>query len=347
MGTISGDTLCRAARFAAVATACLTLAQCGSASKLTNKLDPKYGVSASPRVVQAGEAVPKGGGTFRVGRPYTVAGRMYVPEEDRDYSAEGLASWYGDDFHGRQTANGEVFDMTSISAAHPTLPMPSYARVTNLRNGKSLIVRVNDRGPFHANRVIDVSYRAASLLEFERIGTARVRVEYVGRASLDGSDDRQLMATLRSGQPAPPPSAVMVASARPFVPSIASPSRVAIRGDIPMPEGRPYTPRPHQRRRGVDQCDVLDVGLAAAGGRSECPYARRPRRRRDDACHSAGVGLCARSQRLCLRSDLRPRPLLIRPLAVGLFTLTSECRRLERDNCSKTRLFVVRTCMNC
>jgi rare lipoprotein A len=240
MGTISGERFCRAARFAAAAAACLTLAHCGSAGKLTNRLDPKYGVAASPRVVQPGEPVPKGGGTFRVGRPYMVAGRMYVPEEDRDYRAEGLASWYGDDFHGRLTANGEVFDMTSISAAHPTLPMPCYARVTNLRNGKSLIVRVNDRGPYHANRVIDVSYRAANLLEFDRVGTARVRDEYVGRASLDGSDDRQLMATLRTGTPAPAPSAVMVASARPFVPSLA-PTRGTQRGDIPLPEGRPYT----------------------------------------------------------------------------------------------------------
>jgi len=241
MGTFSGEQFCRAVRFAATAALCLTLANCGSANKLSNRLDPKYGVSASPRVVQSGEPVPKGGGTFRVGRPYMVAGRMYVPEEDRDYQAEGLASWYGDDFHGRQTANGEVFDMTSISAAHPTLPMPSYARVTNLRNGKSLIVRVNDRGPFHANRVIDVSYRAASLLEFERTGTARVRVEYVGRASLDGSDDRQLVATLRTGTPAPPPSAVMIASARPFVPNLMPATRGTGRGDIPLPEGRPYT----------------------------------------------------------------------------------------------------------
>jgi rare lipoprotein A len=216
------------------------LAQCGSASKLTNKLDPKYGVSASPRVVQSGEAVPKGGGTFRLGKPYTVAGRTYVPEEDLNYRAEGLASWYGDDFHGRRTANGEVFDMTSISAAHPTMPMPSYARVTNTGNGKSLIVRVNDRGPFHANRVIDLSHRAAKLLEFDGRGTARVRVEYVGRASLDGSDDRQLMATLRTGQPAPPPSAVMIASAKPFVPELSSLRGQPMRGDIPLPEGRPY-----------------------------------------------------------------------------------------------------------
>jgi len=232
------------------------LAACGSASKLTNRLDPQYGVSASPRVVESGEPVPRGGGTYRVGRPYTVAGRLYVPEEDRNYSAIGLASWYGDDFHGRQTANGEVFDMTSISAAHPTLPMPSYARVTNLANGKSLIVRVNDRGPFHANRVMDVSYRAAKLLEFERLGTAHVRVEYVGRASLDGSDDRQLMATLRTGQPAPTPSAVMVASARPFVPELAS-MRGAVRGDIPLPEGRPYS-------LGRTSADVASIGATSS-----------------------------------------------------------------------------------
>ena len=257
MGTVSGEQFFRAARFAAAAFACLTLAHCGSSSKLTNRLDPKYGVSASPRVVQSGEAVPKGGGTFRVGRPYMVAGRMYVPEEDREYRADGLASWYGDDFHGRQTANGEVFDMTSISAAHPTLPMPSYARVTNLANGKSLIVRVNDRGPFHANRVIDVSYRAASLLELDRIGTARVRVEYVGRASLDGSDDRQLMATLRTGTPAPPPSAVMVASAKPFVPNLAPATRGTVRGDVPLPEGRPYS-------LGHTSADVASVGATTS-----------------------------------------------------------------------------------
>lgn len=256
MGINRGERFVRAVRFAAAASACLTLAQCGSASKLTNKLDPKYGVSASPRVVEAGDPVPKGGGTYRVGRPYTVGGRMYVPEEDRNYSASGLASWYGDDFHGRRTANGEVFDMTSISAAHPTLPMPSYARVTNLANGKSLIVRVNDRGPYHANRVMDVSYRAAKLLEFERLGTAKVRVEYVGRAALDGSDDRQLMATLRTGEPAPPPSAVMVASAKPFVPELSS-VRGTVRGDVPLPEGRPYS-------LGHTSSDMASIGATSS-----------------------------------------------------------------------------------
>src|SRR5262249_60597327 len=105
-------------------------------------------------------------GTYRSGKPSMAAGQTYVPQEDPNYRAEGLASWYGDDFHGRLTANGEVFDMESISAAHPTLPMPCYVRVTNLANRKSLIVRVNDRGPYHQNRVIDVSVRAAQLLGF-------------------------------------------------------------------------------------------------------------------------------------------------------------------------------------
>ena len=205
-----------------------------------SKLDPKYGVSTSPRVVAAGEPVPKGGGTYRIGKPYTVAGRTYVPEEDVNYRAEGMASWYGDAFHGRLTANGEVFDMASLTAAHPTLPIPSYARVTNINNGKSLIVRVNDRGPYHGNRLIDVSNRAADLLEFKGHGIARVRVDYVGRAPLEGSDDRQLVATLRTGEPAPSPSMVRVASARSFVPDMPTPGRV-VRGDVPMPEGRPYS----------------------------------------------------------------------------------------------------------
>jgi peptidoglycan lytic transglycosylase len=228
------------ARSAAAVAACLLLANCASSGKFASRVDPKYGVSSSPRVVAFGDPVPKGGGTYRIGKPYTVGGRVYVPEEDVNYREEGLASWYGDDFHGRLTANGEVFDMGSLTAAHPTLPMPCYARVTNLSNGKSLIVRVNDRGPYHGNRLIDVSNKAAELLEFKSFGVARVRVEYVGRAPLEGSDDRQLIATLRTGVPAPSPSMVRVASARPFVPEMPSSGR-AIRGEVPMPEGRPYS----------------------------------------------------------------------------------------------------------
>jgi rare lipoprotein A len=230
----------RAARGAAAVVTCVMLANCASSNKFASRVDPKYGVSSSPRVVAFGDPVPKGGGTYRVGKPYTVAGRIYVPEEDANYREEGLASWYGDDFHGRLTANGEVFDMGALTAAHPTLPMPSYARVTNLRNGKSLIVRVNDRGPYHGNRLIDVSNKAAELLEFKGNGTAKVRVEYVGRAPLEVSDDRQLIATLRTGVPAPSPSSVRVASARPFVPDLSG-AAGRIRGDVPMPQDRPYS----------------------------------------------------------------------------------------------------------
>ena len=186
---------------------CLVLANCSNSG-----VDSRYGVSASPRVVDNGDPVPKGGGVYRVGTPYAVAGRVYVPEEDPHYQATGLASWYGEDFHGRLTANREVFDLNGISAAHPTLPLPSYARVTNLSNGRSLIVRVNDRGPYHGNRIIDVSMKAAHLLGFHASGTAWVRVEYVGRAPIEGSDDRILAATLRQDEPAPAPGNVKLAA---------------------------------------------------------------------------------------------------------------------------------------
>src|SRR4051794_27907733 len=151
-----------------------------------------------------------------------------------------MASWDGGGFHRRLTAHGGGFRIGPLAAPHPTLPMPSYARVTNLSNGKSLIVRVNDRGPYHGNRLIDVSNRAADLLEFKGNGVARVRVEYVARAPLEGSDDRQLLATLRTGVPAPSPSLVQVASARAFVPEMPSSGR-PIRGEVPMPDGRPYS----------------------------------------------------------------------------------------------------------
>jgi rare lipoprotein A len=188
---------------------CLLLAHCSD-----SKIDPRYGVSASARLVEPGDPVPKGGGVYRVGSPYMVGGRMYVPEADPHYRAEGLASWYGADFHGRSTANGEIFDLNGITAAHPTLPLPSYVRVTNLGNGNSLIVRVNDRGPYHGNRIIDVSMRAARLLGFTDRGTAMVRVEYVGPAQLEGSDDRLLEATLRQNEPAPSPDSIRLAATR-------------------------------------------------------------------------------------------------------------------------------------
>jgi rare lipoprotein A len=223
--TGAGSSVGAFARVGAVAFACLALAHCSAAP--ANK-EAKY----SKRIVEEGETVPKGGGSYRVGRPYSINGRTYVPNENPNYRAEGIASWYGPDFHGRLTANGEVFDMHGISAAHTTMPLPSYARVTNLDNGRSIVVRVNDRGPYVGDRVIDLSIGTAKALNFYGNGLARVRVEYLGRAPIDGSDDRMLMATLRDGSPAPAPSKVMLAAARPFIPGF---------GDPPLPTERPFT----------------------------------------------------------------------------------------------------------
>lgn len=209
---------------AAVATG-LVVANCGSTTSKMSKqggIDPKYGVSASPKVVADGDPVPKGGGREIVGKPYVVAGRLYTPREmSTTYSATGTASWYGPSFHGRMTANGEVFDRMSISAAHPTMPLPSYIRVTNVSNGYSIIARVNDRGPYHGGRLIDVSQRVAEALSFKNAGTARVKVDYVGRASTAGSDDNKLYATLRTdGLPARLNGApTMVASAEEEAPA--------------------------------------------------------------------------------------------------------------------------------
>ena len=204
---------------AASAALCIFLSNCADNSHI----DPRYGVEPSARVVDPGQPVPKGGGVYRVGSPYVVAGRVYVPQANPHYREEGIASWYGADFHGRSTANGEIFDADGITAAHPTLPLPSYARVTNLSNGRSLIVRVNDRGPYAHNRLIDVSKRAAFLLGFAMGGTAWVRVEYVGAAPMEGSDDRLLEATLRQDEPAPAPDSVKLVATRIVPPSMTSP----------------------------------------------------------------------------------------------------------------------------
>ncbi len=168
--------------------------------------EAEYGVKASPRVSELKSELPRGGGRYKLGEPYKVRGHWYYPQEDPDYEATGLASWYGDAFHGRLTANGEIYDMTHLTAAHPTMPLPSYARVTNVVNGSSVIVRVNDRGPFHRGRVIDLSRRAAELLDYTQNGVAKVEVEYVGRAPLEGRDDAFLMASYRPGNAGPDPS---------------------------------------------------------------------------------------------------------------------------------------------
>lgn len=233
---------------AALLLGALALAGCAQQPQTTKRSKEYFPESiygrASPRVVGLGQPVPRGGGQYLVGRPYQVAGRQYVPREMNPGQGQvGGASWYGEAFHGRRTANGEVYDMSSVSAAHPTMPLPSYARVTNLNNGRSMIVRVNDRGPYHPGRVVDVSKRVAEALDFRRHGTAQVRVEYVSKAGLAGSDDDKLMATLRiDGRPAtidglPTSPAVMVAQASPAQTPAQQPQQPA--PQAPQPPAAP------------------------------------------------------------------------------------------------------------
>lgn len=193
---------------ACIATACTSAQPTKVTSKRSKEYfaESEYGVKASPRVTTLASNLPRGGGRDQIGKPYTVRGKVYYPKEVKDYKKTGIASWYGDAFHGRLTANGEIYDKTHLTAAHPTMPLPSYARVTNTANGSSVIVRVNDRGPYSHNRLIDLSKRAAEMLDYTHTGTAKVQVEYVGRAPLDGQDEAYLMASYRPGGRAPDPS---------------------------------------------------------------------------------------------------------------------------------------------
>jgi len=128
----------------------------------------------SPQGVPIGE-----GGIYKVGTPYVIEGVTYYPREDPTYNETGIASWYGEQFHAKRTANGELYDMNAVTAAHKTLPLPSYVQVTNLENGRSLVVRVNDRGPYVNGRIIDLSRRSAQLLGMDRAGIAKVRVKVI------------------------------------------------------------------------------------------------------------------------------------------------------------------------
>lgn len=257
----------RAARLGCVALAGLLLANCANDQVARRKSkeigafpSSKYG-PASPRVVADGQPVPKGGGRELVGKSYSVAGKRYTPyEKPVGYTAVGTASWYGEAFHGRRTANGEVYDREGISAAHPTMPLPAYARVTNLLNNRSIIVRVNDRGPYHGGRVMDVSQKTADALAFRHLGTARIKLEYLGQASLGGSDDRLLLATLRTdGMPASIPgtsaptmvaSNAAVATNRTASPDLEDPRDEQARQPVaeapaaPQPVVQAYAPQP-------------------------------------------------------------------------------------------------------
>jgi rare lipoprotein A len=186
--------------------ACNTAGPVASSQTKSNEYfaEAEYGVPASPRVTDKRSRLPRREGRAQVGTPYMVHGKWYYPKENRNYRAIGAASWYGDAFHGRLTANGEVYDMDRLTAAHPTMPLPSYARVTNLKDGASVVVRVNDRGPYADGRIIDLSKRAAEMLDYSTAGVARVKVEYIGPAPLTPNDDRYLMASYHPGKDAAP-----------------------------------------------------------------------------------------------------------------------------------------------
>jgi len=179
-----------AARFSALASAGLLAAACSTAPK----------PPAPPPVV----TVPSSAGVYKVGQPYQIENIWYYPREQPDYDETGIASWYGPTFYGKRTANGEIYNAGDLTAAHKTLPMPVNVRVTNLDNGKSLVLRVNDRGPFARGRIIDLSERAAELLDVKRAGTARVRVTYISRADINGAPPSQTPAAVASALPAAP-----------------------------------------------------------------------------------------------------------------------------------------------
>jgi len=204
---------------------------------------------------------PAARGRYKTGDPYQVGGIWYVPHDQPNYDQTGIASWYGDAFNMKATADGEIFDMNQLSAAHTTLPLPSMVEVTNLDNGRKLTVRVNDRGPFVGGRIIDLSRAAAQELGYDRAGTAHVRVRYVGPAPLGGPD-----AGVRYAKASPPPPAV---AARPAAPP--QPVQVAERGPYevaPLPPPEPIViadlaPPPGVTSRSAVAA-VTPVGLADA-----------------------------------------------------------------------------------
>lgn len=148
----------------------LTLAACGSAFEDTSRVP-----ATAPAYLKGSESFPG----VKIGKPYTISGKRYYPKYEPDYDEVGIASWYGPNFHGKSTANGERFNQWAMTAAHTTLPLPSMVRVTRTDNGKSIIVRVNDRGPFAESRIIDLSRAAAEALGTDKMGLAKVRVQYL------------------------------------------------------------------------------------------------------------------------------------------------------------------------
>lgn len=258
--------------------------------------ESKWG-TASRRVAGPNDYIPKGGGVYKVGEPYQVGGRWYNPREQPDYDRIGIASWYGSDFHGRRTANGETYDMFALTAAHPTLPLPSYAYVTNLANNRTILVRVNDRGPYVGERMIDLSKRSAETLGLHKGGTGRVRVRYAGPAPLDGDDrrERQFLASRswngemniaaveraqsarewaahRSGMP-PPSDVPMQEAPAPYAHARAPSVAMAYEN---RPQPRSSEPRYGEPRYGAPSYDERAYGVPYDAPRYDAPPSAPP-----------------------------------------------------------------------
>lgn len=189
----------------------LAIAGCASHKKVA-KQDPFAG-TGSP-IYPGNGPVPWGGGRYHVGKPYQVAGVWFTSKEQPNYDRKGTASWYGEDFNRRKTSNGEWFDMNRLTAAHATMPLPSYAKVTNLANGREVVVRVNDRGPFVDTRVMDLSKAAANDLGYLNKGTTQVRVQYIGPAPLNDNGGRHLIAMNRELERGTPMRSMIAAADR-------------------------------------------------------------------------------------------------------------------------------------
>jgi rare lipoprotein A len=234
----------------------LALASCSSSGKQQARQDPFAG-KGSPHYPGKGP-VPWGGGRYHVGKPYQVAGRWFEPKEQPDYDKKGVASWYGEAFNRRKTSNGEWFDMTRLTAAHPTLPLPSYVKVTNLENGREVVVRLNDRGPFVGTRIIDLSKRTAEVLDFKHKGKAEVRVQYIGPAPLNdngshliamnkeldrGTPMRKMIAAADRRKGRAPAEPVVTAAAQPTKKKAAPPPQPQYETAAYEPESEPVQQR--------------------------------------------------------------------------------------------------------
>lgn len=219
-------------------------------------------------------------GPYKVGNPYEISGQWYYPAEDYEYVETGIASWYGPGFHSKKTANGETYDQTALTAAHRTLPLPSAVRVTNLENGRAVVLRINDRGPFARGRIIDVSQRGAQLLGFIEQGTAKVRVEILP------SESKKLKLAALNGTPsaddqlqvaAAPREAV---SARNLPPPDGGTASVKTAPIDAVPAERSAPARPPVLSEAVDVLPVSPTGIyvqAGAFGKLENALSMRDR----------------------------------------------------------------------